>query len=373
MNTLAFFPWFSIAEPKTFGQFDLIPYDRDRKPGGVGPQLQSVVDAITRPYVYQGDYPIRTAALLKVGDGEVTRHLSEDDVSTAFAFAELLACAGLAGREFFSVAGILYSNRDAFRLSIQHFQRTDGPTTVVTRRRDGSTKTLYDDAVYRVHKPKYVECSDAIDEPLLEALLSAQAKLEDGRWAEIYEAVFSFNLANTDGDLFSKEMEVVLTISAFERLAGTASGRERDLALAIKDLLIPVADPSLSDCTKLSNAQLQRALRKGQAVREIWIRDMFRLRGHLAHGRTASNYPSIRSINEHLLLASYAFPLVLKRRLTNEGLYSLTKNDNFSVFAFEKLAATDMAVRTEEGQTHPWQRTISDTVFEFPGGLAEEL
>jgi len=74
-----------------------------------------------------------------------------------------------------------------------------------------------------------------------------------------------------------------------------------------------------------------------------------------------------------LLLASYVFPLALKRKLSDAGYYSLTKDDDFQLFAFERLAATEMTGTYEDGQKHPWHDAISDMVFKFPGGLREEV
>lgn len=351
----------------------MLPYEQNQKAGGIGTALQDELDSITKPYVYQGDYAIRTATLLQVGDGELTRDLSKEEIADVFTFAELLAFAGLSNREFFSVIGISYTNRDAFRVAIEQYRRTTGFTTVVTRRRDGSTFTAIDEKNYRVHKPRYVKSPETgIDVPLLHALLDAQAKLSDKQWLGFYEALVNFNLANTDNDQISPEIEVVFSIAAFERLLGLSSGRDSALASSFAECTKATVEPTLTKCSRFSNPKFSKQA-TNRSVRETWIRDMLKVRGNAAHGKRTSAYPSMWSTEEHLLLSSYVFPLCLKRRLSQVGFYQLTKEDEFRLFTFEKLAATNLNVRCEDGQDHPWNRVVGDATFEFPGGLAEEL
>ena len=72
-----------------------------------------------------------------------------------FVFSEILAIAGLAAREFFSVGALLYQNRDNFRLVIQGFSSEQNGATIVTRRRDGSTHNYWSRDSYRVEKPDH--------------------------------------------------------------------------------------------------------------------------------------------------------------------------------------------------------------------------
>ena len=72
-----------------------------------------------------------------------------------------------------------------------------------------------------------------------------------------------------------------------------------------------------------------------------WIRDAFILRGSFAHGRKRSSGGWRGwTLDEHLLLASFAFQLILKVVLADRGLYQLTDADETALEALERLAAT---------------------------------
>ena len=76
---------------------------------------------------------------------------------------------------------------------------------------------------------------------------------------------------------------------------------------------------------------------KYKSVREIWIRDLFRLRGHLAHGKIIKDFTLGWSINEHLVLGSFIFPLVAKLLLSKRNIYNLSKNDSLYIDVFERF------------------------------------
>ncbi|MCA6519567.1 MAG: hypothetical protein IM556_13140, partial [Pseudanabaena sp. M110S1SP2A07QC] len=85
------------------------------------------------------------------------------------------------------------------------------------------------------------------------------------------------------------------------------------------------------------NANTLKGFAKCKSVREIWIRDLFRLRGDLAHGKIIKNFTSVWSINEHLILGSFIFPLVAKILLSKQNIYNLSKNDSLYVDVFERF------------------------------------
>jgi hypothetical protein len=90
---------------------------------------------------------------------------------------------------------------------------------------------------------------------------------------------------------------------------------------------------------------------KSGTVRQIWVRDLYRLRGDLAHGKVSPRFPSIWKTDEHLLLAAFVFPLLVKSLLSAAGAYTLTEGDEVSIDAFERLAvAPDLGRWTPAGE-----------------------
>jgi hypothetical protein len=155
------------------------------------------------------------------------------------------------------------------------------------------------------------------DEQLLEALLTAHAANPSlPWWDQVFEAIRSFNLANTDSDSVPLHMELISLVSAFQRLLDTGSDEHR-LSSEFKRLIAPGQEIAKVDstCTRLADPVNQTrvaGINRLTTVREIWLRDLCSLRGNMAHGKIGESYTSIWSMRNHLLLASYAFPLLLK-------------------------------------------------------------
>jgi hypothetical protein len=362
MSTLVLFPWLTIDEPIDIGEFALIPYERGVAPEE-GTELQEILDALTEPYSANGDEPIRRASFLSVGGHDLLDDLSEDESNAVFAFSELLAAAGLSKREFFQGA-FGYCNRDVFRVVIQSFNDPRGGTTQRIRRRDGITTNYTSRDAFRVRKPDYISApfGPAIDLPLLRAFAVAQSDMSDAEWEAVFEAIISFNSANTDSPFVSVQAEVVAMNGAFERLFDLRAGRENELADAFSTILQPAENTAPGDCERFASPDFLSRFRRSATIRDMWIRDFFRTRGSLAHGRLETTHPSLWNIHDHLLLASFVFPLVLKLHLSSKGYYELTWLDEVHVDAFERLACEEHCIEREDEAEWPWRKIIGDIV-----------
>ena len=267
-----------------------------------------------------------------------------------------------------------YWNRENFRIFIQNFTHESHGVAVTTRRRDGSRTIYYSGQTYFVQKPEQVESSSItkvkLDTHLLNSLLNAKDGLTPETWNCFFDSILNFNFANTDSERIQPEAEAVFMMGAFERLL-ECGGKENELAERfVKILRPPSSDKSPNDCTRLSDQRVLSRFRNSSTIRDMWIRDFFRLRGDLAHGKVNSKYPAVWTLRDHLLLSSYIFPLLLKCKLTEGNFYYLTEEDQFHIDLFETLVCEEHFKLQEEGQDHPWDKVFSearlDRVFRRP-------
>ena len=330
---LAFFPWLELDEDVSLPVGSLVRFDRGRRPGG---QLQATLDALLAPFVVGADRPISKATLIQLPEHGLIDDLTEGERDEVFAVGELVAFAGLAAREYF--APFHYANRDTFTLVIQAFTEPGVGVGVRSRRRDGSSSTYVSPGAYRVRQPQHLAGTGGVrlDVPLLEALLKVR---EVGGWPELEEAIFFFNRANSDSDQIFEQAEIVSTTSAIERVLGCRGGTERELAdrftgewKASRCLL-----PRESSRFPRDQEQFQH-----RSIAESWIRDFFRHRGNVGHGRKRTEHPAVWSAEEHLLLGAYAFPLLVKLILAQKGYYLGTWEDQLDVDVFEELACAQL-------------------------------
>lgn len=356
MGTVAFFPWLESAEGIDTNEFSLIQFRRGEAPGGRNTELQQILDGILEPYLAGPGRPVSTATIVVLPNREVTGNLTQEDTDELFLFSEIVAFAGLARREFFGF-GLCYVNHDLFTFMIQSFKAMPGAVCVETRRRDGITSNLVTPGAYKIRRPFHIPgnvCPVGIDTALIQALLQSR---DTDRWSRYHEAIFDFNRANTDSDQITEQMELILLNGAFERLFDLRGGKEYELADRVANTLCPSmrVDPN-------SGGRIRSEERS--SLTEIWIRDFFRLRGNLAHGRSRPTYPSMWDIQEHLLLGSYAFPLIVKVVLAHDGLYELTEDDAFDIDVFELLASAHLFTKPKDGKSWPWDEIRSQARLE---------
>lgn len=360
MSMLAFFPWLRLKEQLQAGEFELIPYKRGQAPGGVGTGLQRSLDSVTAPYRAGGDRSIDKATLVRINQGDLTRDLSEDERSALFVLSELLSVAGLSRREFFKVASIGYQNRDNFRIIIQSFAEAAGGASITSRRRDGFTTNYWSGDSYRVQKPEHVHINsiNRIDEPLLQSLLQAR---DSDDWERFYESILSFNLANTDNTEIAEQVELILLSGALERLFDCRSGKEEDLAERFITALSPSEERSPVSCKRLSAPEAASRFKRSSSLRDMWVRDLFRLRGNIAHGKIESRYRPVWTLREHLLLGSFVYPLVLKLELVKSGLYEVSEEDQELVDLFEALTCEELFASgsdPNDPNSYPWRQVF---------------
>jgi hypothetical protein len=315
--------------------------------------------------------PIARATIVRIFGQDPMCDLSDESRGALFVFSELLSAAGLAAREFF---GLGYQNRDNFRIIVQAFSGDHSGAAITTRRRDGSTLGYRSEDSYRIEKPEHVSCQDSnpLDLPLLQSLMDSR---ESEEWESIYEAVLGFNLANTDSSNVSEHIEAVLLIGAFERLFDCRRGKEDELAEGFTNAITPTESRQPRSVAVLADSV--NRFKKSASIRDMWIRDFFRLRGDLAHGKVESRYRPAWSLRNHLLLGSFALPLVLKSKLQSIGAYALTDRDQETIDMFEAQASEDHFAPLSDRRrpsSYPWNRVREEIIgLRLGRGMAAEI
>ena len=362
MGTLAFFPWMHIRERVTAPGFELAPYSRGVSPGGAGASEQSTIDTLLGPYREAPQGPVRKATILRLEGKGLLDDMSDEEADRVLLFGELVAFSGLAARRFFDQ--LSYSSRESFRLIVQRFVDAGSGMTVVSRRRDGRSMTVVSKSAMLILKPYHVPPARAaeLDVPLLDALLR-RATRDD--WGEIEEAIAGFNSANTDSPDVREESEAVALLGALERVLGLRGGDEHELADAFRAAVVPKETVQPVECSRISDSARRKAYEAYSSLREAWVRDFFRLRGDHAHGKLTPRYKSLWSLREHLLLATFVLPLVVKARLVRDGEYAWTDEDLGHVEAFEQLISLDPFAssddeRQNDRHARTWSRILSD-------------
>ena len=362
MPMLAFFPWLALNEPIKLDEFHLRQFKRGLLPAGLRKPAQATVDRVLKPY-HHLEKPIESATILQMPGHQITDDLTHSEQEDVFTLSELITFSGLSRREYFGI-GMSYCNSDNFTFILQAFEGTVGGAAVTTRRRDGQTMDYISANAYKVHQPAHVRKSferTRLDVLLLKSLLSAR---NEKWWGQLFDAIFWFNRANTDSYTVSPEAESIKIVSSFEQCLGLTKGKERELRKAFVAGLVPTKEILYSTSERSRSSTMPGC----SSVREAWITDFFRLRGDHAHGRRKAHYKSAWALNEHLILGSFAFPLLVKSLLAKNRHYALVQSDRIGIDCFERIASIPIFEKQPGSDDWPWNRILIDAKL----GLAFE-
>jgi hypothetical protein len=358
MAMFCFLPWLRLKEPVSFDGHTLVPFTRGERSPQVPTEVQLTAESILGHYFELKNRPVDRAVFMVHGGHKPLDDLDADERQQLFTAVEVLSFAGLSAREFFAHG---YWNRDHFQLVIQSFAGDpDSGVMVSSRRRDGGTNSYRTSDVLEFYRPNHVPLFGdvSLDSDLLSAV-EMEAARDSKRWGDIAEAMLGFNLANTDSEAIAERVEAVVLAGAFERLLNCSRGKEYDVAVSFARTVVPTyeaefrtwlaaRDPSAPELTNGRETSL----------REMWMRDFYRLRNDFAHGRNAPRRRPQWPLWDHLLLASYIFPRALKSELARSGGYSLSNRDQAEIDAFEALAMSLPIGKLDVGSEHPWHAVL---------------
>lgn len=161
-------------------------------------------------------------------------------------------------------------------------------------------------------------------------------------------------------------VELVFSFSSLEQLLDRAGRDPRVVAEAFSHIWLPGEPLPRNQWTVQSTTEsIRRRLERAPSLRYAWIEDMGVARGSVAHGHGFHSYPGAWSVPEHLLLAAFVIPRLLKLRLAQIGHYTLTEDDQTDVDVLEALLNERLLEpRNPSDQTpFPWSRVLLDAML----------
>ncbi|MCP3169942.1 hypothetical protein [Myxococcus qinghaiensis] len=350
MGTLSFMPWTTVYEPVKVGAFTLRPvildksgaYECNPAAAWVDPPAD-VLDILkvyrNRPNMRADSDPstgiISSATVIQFGERPVTDDLSDEDIENLFSFREAFTFSGLAEREFFAHNG--YCNKDSFTMIGQRFSAAAKGVSLVSRRLDGTTTAYWPLEYVEFRKDAHIPelRSYHTDGGLAGLLLDRMTDDEP-----LALAVAHFNSANTDRSNENAASDLIWLVSAYQQLLGS-NGKCDDLRSKLAELMlcVPVCEGRPARASLLGWLQRQK---RQPSAREAWILDLCTSRGNVAHGHRPSAFKTaVWSLQEHLLLGSYLFPLLVKLKLCKDGARSLRDNERRDLALFDVMCTSE--------------------------------
>jgi UDP-2,3-diacylglucosamine pyrophosphatase LpxH len=158
---------------------------------------------------------------------------------------------------------------------------------------------------------------------------------------------------------------------ALEELLDSRSTAE-DLAAKLDEIFHEYGSKTVQDARlNRPGIRVPKSLRNAPSsvfVYREWIAELYKLRGMIVHGNDLDRVEFGWHIFEHLVMAAYVFPLLVKLLLQRDGLYEITDDDRDHCYAVDWLLSSNdwakQAPRATSSEQTNWRNAISDTKFE---------
>ena len=361
MSMLVFMPWCPIDKVYRAGNFCILPFGHDSRIDGLDEAILEQLNTMMQSYKNIDGNPVERSAIIRHGDRLLVDDLSDEQRDMASSFITIACFSGLANRGYFNPCGH-YCNVECFDVYVQDFSNADF-TVFDLRRREGPTFSGWLSRKVSITIP--LQCHTiqgiSLDAELLDGLAYYRDHTENSEWARWENAISCFNQANTDSNNVPYHTEWVLLCSAFEHIL-SAKPKAKDVADSFARNLVPDKELPITDVPRFPDSIEQH----NESVRHLWMREFYRIRGDFAHGRLNVQQPTIWNPREHLMLATIAFPLLVKLLLNKASDYALTGNDQAQINVFEKFAgACDFLTppRNQKGSLDShWGRLLNECV-----------
>ncbi|KKM71061.1 hypothetical protein LCGC14_1434470 [marine sediment metagenome] len=345
-SMLLFMPWCRLDKAYRAEEIELMPYSSGVPNAipGLDASMRSCVDRIMGMYKTIEGRPVDRAAVIRFAAKPPLSTLDDDEITVVDELITIACFTALSKRQYFGVPDV-YCNTDCFLFHAQRF--TDARSVAFSSHRRAGRVTDMGWSPREISITIPMNCHNVHRVTLDGELLAALVKQREAgnKWGRWQNALSSFNQANTDSSTVQHQVEWVQLCSAFEHLLGAKSDA-KDVAGRFTAAFQPVQDMLVSDATRRS----PRSQDETKPLRFEWMREFYRIRGDFAHGKLVTQQPMTWNALEHLVLATIAFPLVVKSLLQQQGRYELSNDDRAQIDIFERFADTTEFLRPPTDQ-----------------------
>jgi hypothetical protein len=327
-------PWCKIKQEYEVGDITLLPWNRDTDIEGLDQKDNDSINYILYSYKDIENNPIQNATLAKLNNKYILDDLEYKHIEITRECIELFCFCALSNRNIFSQF-YNYNNSDCFISYRQEFIGIPEHIGLAYRRKCGTSIDGRDISEVSFSCPVHVNNIGfiGIDLNFLNSLIKRRSDKKTSDWHRWLSSISCYNMANTDNHAARPQVEWILLCGAFEHLLN-AKANNKNVAEKFESSL------KIRESLKYRESKRLRRGYSGddRSLRYEWMKEFYRVRGDFAHGKTSTRQDMSWSTLEHLSLATYAFPLMVKSIMSINNYYELSKKDQKDIQKFEHLA-----------------------------------
>jgi hypothetical protein len=129
----------------------------------------------------------------------------------------------------------------------------------------------------------------------------------------------------------------MVSAMAFERLLQPPNSTAQGVASAFGDYWIPFSRIQIANAKRIRADQKYASDQQDWPLHRKWMKELYEARSAAAHRGPRSEFSQNWAAWQHLVIAAFAYPLMVKLRLAEDGFYSPSDHELGSYEAFDQL------------------------------------
>ena len=334
-----FMPWIALPRSVDVGRFQFCPINRHALEIVIDSEIAETVAHALKCYVGRDGKPIERCTIVlrpRVREPWSIPNNMFTDVRRA---AEMLALACLSEQRFFDLSPHL--NATMFHITGQVVAADSEWMSVFYPRRGGGLNLVLRFADIVFQRPPQIEGAQC--KTIGTRLLKGLEKARHARhlvWQPIASSLEIFLLGHAETPELDSDTCVMLSAMAFERLL-EANGRAMAVAEAFAQLWAPHCSLRMADAKRVKPDHKFAAEQKEWPIHRKWVKELYEARSSRVHRGARGEFSRNWENWQHMVIAAFAFPYAVKRRLAAEGFYKLDDKEVGACGALDKLLDSD--------------------------------
>lgn len=364
-ETFVLFPWLQLKKQIDFPSVSFVPIGDEIGFAHLSESATTQIKLILSSYVDLTNQPVPACTIAVRKTDNSIHDLNDQEFEDALEYSLLLFFCTWAKNDYIQVLGN-YVNSSIFEILGQRVVANNSKDLALnTKRRDGRTLGAgYKHGTVRFSAPPHYDRSASIepDIDLLDSLIEARST-NTQLYKNILASLNFVQLANTDRNFMRGDAEVILMSSAFETLFEVSDqGKAKEFATKFSNLF-DEHSKNLNDAIKSNRLQsVPDEMAGNWLITKAWAFEFYKLRNHYIHYKTSTRVWGWNEL-EHLIMAAFSLPLIVKHLLAANNLYNGSKEYSDKLSAIPDLLIVKDWFHVPNKESHSsWQITLNKTM-----------
>jgi hypothetical protein len=356
---IIFMPWVTLPSSVRVGRFRFCPLRVNDVRTVVDQNMVKTVESALKCYVQKNGKHNESCTIVLRARHQQAWNIPREHWDHANNAAKTLALACLAEQRFLEGHFSPHLNATMFHLVGQGVIAGSDQIAPFFPRRGGGLQIgglRFKDVIFQ--RPPQIEGTGChtINECLLRALEKARRSKASAAGA-IDSSLEVFLLANAETPELDWGSCIMLSAIAFERLLEPSNGSAQALASAFADYWEPFSRLPIAKAKRIKPDERYVSEQNEWPLHRKWMKELYEARSAAAHQGRRSEFSQNWSEWQHLVIAAFAYPLIVKLRLAEDGFYSPSDRELGAYEAFDQLLDSNWG----KGWRKPaeWSRILS--------------